>query len=467
MNPQPATNVTPGDAVKTSAAAAAGDATRSASAPLELHAIDNSSPEAFVRSITPYAAQLSRETGIPVGALVGMACNETGYGRYAAGNNLFGIKGTGPAGSITSRTWEDYGQGPVTINDSFRAYHDPGESFRDFGQLITTSPRYAGAVGQDSVPGFVGAIIKAGYATDPTYVQKITSIAIQYQPVIDDALQQQAGPAAPSPTTLTAANSEQGVVVPDQFHVGLPPAEAYAACGPVAAIAFAQAYGRNPSVSEVMDLAKASGWTVDGGMNGIANEKRLLDSLGLPARLEDHVDWTTVQSEVDAGNPVIFSTPKHYFVADRYDPARDAYHVGQSGLALRGGSAWLTASQIAGMGNGLNGALYTQHPLASQNAVGASVQTPSGTDGPGVALSGTSPAAPSGGHSPSLSVQPLGAPGQSFLEQVRAMLGHGPTMGTLVAETEPGSDPQPTAAQPDVAVRRSRPDQTGRSPRQP
>src|SRR5689334_16106244 len=55
-------------------------------------AVDDSSPEAFIRGIAPYAMRVSRSTGIPAEVLIGMAANETGFGKYAHGNNLFGIK---------------------------------------------------------------------------------------------------------------------------------------------------------------------------------------------------------------------------------------------------------------------------------------------------------------------------------------------------------------------------------------
>ena len=45
--------------------------------------------------------------------------------------------------------------------------------------------------------------------------------------------------------------------------------EAYSACGPAAAVRFAQAYGRNPTLREATDLAKTVGWTAQQGMAGI------------------------------------------------------------------------------------------------------------------------------------------------------------------------------------------------------
>src|SRR5258708_983516 len=221
-----------------------------------------------------------------------MACNETGYGRYAEGNNLFGIKGTGPAGSFSTQTWEDYGDGRVAITDNFRGYHSVAESFVDFAKLVTTSQRYQGAMGQTTVEGFVDGLRRGGYMTDPDYVQKIRAITTHCAATIKESLRAGGAPVATMTRTTAAPASRPqaggpsaGVKVPDQFNVGLAPDEAYAACGPVAAVAFAQAYGRNPTPAEALELAKQSGWTAGGGMNGIANEKRLLDKMQLPSRL--------------------------------------------------------------------------------------------------------------------------------------------------------------------------------------
>jgi flagellar protein FlgJ len=359
--------------------------------------VDSSSPEAFIRSVAPYAARVSKATGIPAAALIGMAANETGYGKYASHNNLFGIKGTGPAGSFSTPTWEDYGNGRVNITDNFRAYHSPAESFIDFADLVETSPRYKGAVGQTTVEGFVNGLRQGGYMTDPDYVAKISAITTRYSSVIDDSLRASgaaplsggsaqpvqtaaAPPASTSASTSAAvARPGAGVVVPDQFHIGLAPDEAMAACGPVAAIAFAQVYGRNPTPAEAMDLAKQSGWTAAGGMNGISNEKRLLDKMGLPSQLEMGANWDHIRADAVQHQPVIVSTPGHYFVIDGYDPNTGAYHVGQSGKVYRGGSDWMTPSQIQGLAGAPSGALYTVHPLAGQQAqVLPPVATPAG-----------------------------------------------------------------------------------------
>ena len=170
-------------------------------------------------------------------------------------------------------------------------------------------------------------------------------------------------------TTVHAALRPGRVVVPNQFASNLSTQEAYAACGPVAAVAVARWLGRNPTVAEALAFAKRTGWTVQGGMNGIANEKRLLETMHVNARLEPTVNWRLVQSEAVHGNPVIVSTPNHYWVIDDYDPRSQRYHVGQSGLAYRGGAEWMSAADIQSFGGGLNGALYVEHPLASRGKV--------------------------------------------------------------------------------------------------
>ena len=242
---------------------------------------------------------------------------------------------------------------------------------------MTTSPRYKGAVGQTTVEGFVGGLRQGGYMTDPNYVSKISAITTRYSSVIDESLRasgaapisgnpsrQPVQTAASAPAATAANRPSAGVVVPDQLHIGLPVDEAMAACGPVAAIAFAQVYGRNPTVAETMALAKQSGWTSAGGMNGIANEKRLLDKMGLPAQLEMGANWDHIRAEAVQRQPVIVSTPGHYFVIDGYDANSGAYHVGQSGKVYRGGSEWMTPSQIAALAGAPSGALFAEHPLA-------------------------------------------------------------------------------------------------------
>src|SRR5215471_11788612 len=137
--------------------------------------------------------------------------------------------------------------------------------------------------------------------------------------------------------------------------------EAYSACGPAAAVRFAQMYGRNPTLREATDLASQVGWTSASGMAGLGSEKALMDKLGVPTHMVG-ADVTAMAREASTGNPVTISTPGHYFFADGYDPASGAFHVGQSGLDLRGGAEWMTPDQMQQRMGQIQGALFADNP---------------------------------------------------------------------------------------------------------
>src|SRR5499427_3763155 len=138
-------------------------------------------------------------------------------------------------------------------------------------------------------------------------------------------------------------------------------AEAYAACGPAAAVRFAQMFGRQPTLREAVDLASQVGWTPGGGMAGLGSESDLFDKMQIPHRTVG-ADWQALAREASSGNPVVISTPGHYFTADNYDPSSGAFHVGASGTDLRGGSEWMTPSQMEARMGALQGGLAVDNP---------------------------------------------------------------------------------------------------------
>src|SRR5690606_28097698 len=145
--------------------------------------LDASSPEAFVKSIWPAACGTAEELGVSPRALVAQAALETGWGRRLVGgadsHNLFGIKATGgwKGEKVASGTHEYYGGKRVDIRDDFRAYDSVQKSFDDYARLMR-SKRYSGALAAGDDPArFARALQQAGYATDPSYAAKITSIA--------------------------------------------------------------------------------------------------------------------------------------------------------------------------------------------------------------------------------------------------------------------------------------------------
>ncbi|MCC6191372.1 MAG: glucosaminidase domain-containing protein [Anaerolineales bacterium] len=162
--------------------------------------VDRSSREAFIRSIRPYAEEAQRRTGIPADIMIAINLNEQGWQHEAPGGNLFGIKGSNPrTGANTGpvATWEDYGQGRVNIQDTFRAYDSPAESYEDFGNFLWDNARYANALKVLKETGdgaaFLREVHRAGYATDPLWSDKVLRIANDVRNVVN-------GPNAPPPT---------------------------------------------------------------------------------------------------------------------------------------------------------------------------------------------------------------------------------------------------------------------------
>src|SRR5215471_7738775 len=138
-------------------------------------------------------------------------------------------------------------------------------------------------------------------------------------------------------------------------------AEAYAACGPAAAVRFATMMGRQPTLQEAVHLAQQVGWTPDSGMAGLGSESALFDKLQIPHRMVG-ADWNALAKEASSGNPVTISTPGHYFTADNYDPSTGAFHVGSSGTDLRGGGEWMTPQQMEARMGRLQGGLAVDNP---------------------------------------------------------------------------------------------------------
>jgi flagellar protein FlgJ len=138
----------------------------------------------FVDQHGAAAAEVSRESGIPASFMIGQAGHETGWGRseirHADGSpsfNLFGIKATGNwKGKVAEITTTEYIDGEARkVTAKFRAYDSYADSFRDYAQLISQSPRYGQVMEQlGSVQGFASGLQKAGYATDPQYAAKLS-----------------------------------------------------------------------------------------------------------------------------------------------------------------------------------------------------------------------------------------------------------------------------------------------------
>lgn len=142
----------------------------------------------FIAKIAPAAVEDMKRTGVPASLTIAQAALESGWGESGLtkkANNLFGIKGRGPAGSVKMPTTE-YRQDRTSykIEADFRAYHNWSESISDHSALILNGTkdkptRYHGVLNADYKTA-CREVWRGGYATDPKYPQLLMGIIEQY-----------------------------------------------------------------------------------------------------------------------------------------------------------------------------------------------------------------------------------------------------------------------------------------------
>ncbi|MED2006987.1 glucosaminidase domain-containing protein [Brevibacillus borstelensis] len=143
--------------------------------------------QAFIERIAQIAVEEMKRTQIPASLTIAQAILESSWGESGLtqkANNLFGIKGTGPAGSVFMPTTEYVNGQKVKVNANFRAYNNWAESIADHSKLILNGTRdkpkrYHGVLGADYKTA-CHAIKEGGYATDPNYPQLLIDLIEKY-----------------------------------------------------------------------------------------------------------------------------------------------------------------------------------------------------------------------------------------------------------------------------------------------
>ncbi|WP_405112410.1 glucosaminidase domain-containing protein [Paenibacillus sp. FSL K6-1217] len=141
----------------------------------------------FISKMVSFAVADMQRSRIPASLTIAQAALESGWGTSSLtvkANNLFGIKGSGPAGSMPFKTTEYRNGQAVQISAPFRSYHNWGESVADHSALITEGVSwnrqlYSKAIGVDGKTA-AREMAAAGYATDPDYAAKLIRIMNSY-----------------------------------------------------------------------------------------------------------------------------------------------------------------------------------------------------------------------------------------------------------------------------------------------
>jgi flagellum-specific peptidoglycan hydrolase FlgJ len=173
--------------------------------------------QAFISEVAPGAVAAQRRYGIPAAVTIAQAIEESGWGQSTLAvrdHNLFGIKGTGPAGADVQPTQEYENGRWVTLTAAFKVYHNIAESIADHSLLLATGPSYQQAMADRQVPDAFAADLTGVYATDPDYGSNLIALMQLYNLYRYDAAAQ-ATSAAPATAAAPQAASQVGSAIPD------------------------------------------------------------------------------------------------------------------------------------------------------------------------------------------------------------------------------------------------------------
>ncbi len=138
----------------------------------------------FVRQVFEEAKKEELTSKIPAAITTAQAILETGYGKSVPidlytkqySYNLFGIKGIGPAGSVSIYTHEVIRGKRIKIIDKFQAYHNFAGSIKGRTTFLKENGIYKFLFKTTDADEWADGLQEAGYATDPNYAKILKSI---------------------------------------------------------------------------------------------------------------------------------------------------------------------------------------------------------------------------------------------------------------------------------------------------
>lgn len=151
----------------------------------------------FIKMIGTLAQRDMKKSGILASVTTAQAILESGYCSSTLAleaHNLFGMKATLSGntwrsnwdGKIYTKVTQEYINGQwITVKDKFRAYSSFADSVEDHSNYLAYAKngsklRYQGVVGNKSYKKTLQILKNGGYATDPQYVTKLSSLIKKY-----------------------------------------------------------------------------------------------------------------------------------------------------------------------------------------------------------------------------------------------------------------------------------------------
>lgn len=151
--------------------------------------------KAFITKVAPIAQAKAagRDKWSLPSVCIAQACCESAYGtspKMINANAILGVK-VGKSKVHFGKAWHDMaystktkecydGKTYVAITDMFRAYDSIDNAIEDYYDMLAACSRYKGCLNQTDPLKCITAIKNGGYATSPTYISTIMSIAKKY-----------------------------------------------------------------------------------------------------------------------------------------------------------------------------------------------------------------------------------------------------------------------------------------------
>ncbi|HEY9766113.1 MAG TPA: glucosaminidase domain-containing protein [Chroococcales cyanobacterium] len=149
----------------------------------ELARLGVNDKQAFFAALRPAAEEAEKLYGVPAEVTLAQAALESGWGKSALGGfNIFGIKGSGPAGTVSSKTQEWVSGRYVTITANFAKYGNFYQAVVEHGKRFHNGyyDKAVNQFAQDKDYRKFIQNIQGIYATDPKYSSKLLSIIDDY-----------------------------------------------------------------------------------------------------------------------------------------------------------------------------------------------------------------------------------------------------------------------------------------------
>lgn len=139
---------------------------------------------AWINQLAPYARQMQEKYGVIASISIAQAILESDWHTSTLStqyNNLYGIKADASQKSVVLPTQEFENGQWITIQGRFAAYDTWQDSMKAHAELLYhgtswNSAQYQHVLAARDYKSAAAALTKDGYATDPTYAEKLIAI---------------------------------------------------------------------------------------------------------------------------------------------------------------------------------------------------------------------------------------------------------------------------------------------------